>query len=465
MADVRRRRTLARVVATLALVSLLPAGCQWKWAARVNVRPDAFPVPIFGYMALAGDGTMAAFQSHAQLFPPFDNNTGTYMRDLTTGTTSAYPFLILSVGLDKLVLDGGGRYLVGLNNADLGLRVPVAFDIETGELIGATQALGFSNGGSIDISDHDDQLTWTNSNGGHATVYDLGARSGVEHLLPGVDIFAGLFALSMSISADGSALSYVLSDELPTLRTLDRATSNLTIHTGAVPAGSTLVDGRVSDDLSTVVAQDEVGTLYHSAFGASGPPELASVGPDGSTLAASSRDFHVSDDGRVIAFESGGAVYVRNVEQGVTRQVAPPVNGVVEVGGLSADGSLVQFSSAAPGIAAGDDDDQPDVFVVASFGPALDSVAPASAAAGTTTTLTLTGSGFTPETSATVSGSGVTADETTYVSATELRVSITVSPTADSGARNVIVREPGPGIDSGGFRASGSACLGCLTIT
>jgi hypothetical protein len=441
----RRHRQLALLVVVGALVL---AGCDVRWAARVNVAPDGSVTPAAASaVAFSADGTKAAFSS----------SDIEYIRDVANGATSivpnsSFPFAVKSAALDAdgsvLVIEyeylTSGLHLIFVDRVDMTTGVAKT-------VLNIDAAAGV--GGPVDINDGGRRLSYAGP--GAAAIYDNFTNTTTFYPLPGTN---GVRPEQLTVDRNGLAFSYVTAG---TLRTYNWFTGVATQHSAAVPGGATLVGGQVSDDLSAVVAEDSTGTLYHSGFGAGGSPVAVSFAPDDTPLAVD--DYDISDDGEVVAFTSGGALYVRDVSENVTRQVTPADTGSTLVG-LSADGSLVSFSSTAPGLVPGDDDTKRDVFVLATFGIDVQSVAPTPVAPGTETTLTLTGSGFTLETTARATGQGITSGATTFVSESELLLAVTVSPDAAAGTRNVIAERPGPGVDSAGRTSSFSNCLGCLTI-
>ncbi len=82
-------------------------------------------------------------------------------------------------------------------------------------------------------------------------------------------------------------------------------------------------------------------------------------------------------------------------------------------------------------------------FTVLPRGATLSSVDPATAAAGSTVTLTLTGTNFVAQsTSVSLSGGGVTVGMASVISTTSLTVSLTIAPAAATGARNLTITTP-----------------------
>ena len=89
--------------------------------------------------------------------------------------------------------------------------------------------------------------------------------------------------------------------------------------------------------------------------------------------------------------------------------------------------------------------------------PTVTSASPISLARGSVSkTVTITGTGFVSGATASFSGTYVQVNSTTFVNSTTLTLNVTVHGVAATGARNVIVTNPG---------SSPGTCTGCFTVT
>jgi hypothetical protein len=195
---------------------------------------------------------------------------------------------------------------------------------------------------------------------------------------------------------------------------------------------------------------------------------------DGPSFVAS-----VSDDGRYIAFDSDATdlvandgpsrdLFVRDMQAGATRLMSTdrlnaPANGFSFNPALSGNGRWVAFYSQ--GVLVPNDTSIPDIYVRPVIAPTIATISPPTVARGSTTALTVTGEGYTPST---VVGfqyaNGASVTSVVYVSPTELSVSVSASPGAQVGTRNVLVMDAGLGLDAYGSSLSAGWCFACLTI-
>ncbi|MCD6506085.1 IPT/TIG domain-containing protein [Candidatus Poribacteria bacterium] len=90
----------------------------------------------------------------------------------------------------------------------------------------------------------------------------------------------------------------------------------------------------------------------------------------------------------------------------------------------------------------------------------VSSISPSSASPGTTLDVTITGTGFQSNSSASF-GSDITVNSISYISSTQIKVNITISPSASQGSRDVSVSNPGGATATlqDGFTVTGSATL------
>ena len=112
-----------------------------------------------------------------------------------------------------------------------------------------------------------------------------------------------------------------------------------------------------------------------------GTTVLVSVAANGGPANGSSGDAFVSDDGTIVAFDSGARnlvagkdnngdsdAFVRDMTAGKTTRISlaaggKPTNGPTSVAGLSPDGQFVLLISSASNLVAGDNNSKQDVFV------------------------------------------------------------------------------------------------------
>ena len=177
----------------------------------------------------------------------------------------------------------------------------------------------------------------------------------------------------------------------------------------------------------------------------------------------------ISDDGRFVSFQTT-QVYVHDLQNGTTALASAknrqPANGISGAAALSADGRYVAFHSTASNLASSDHNGGFDVYVRSVSMPTITAVTPDTVAAGSTTTLTVNGTGFLPgaKVSTTLfTPPGVAVNSVTVISETELEVSVSVDPGAASGARRLVVWNPGTGPGAGA--TTFALCGSCLTVT
>jgi hypothetical protein len=201
--------------------------------------------------------------------------------------------------------------------------------------------------------------------------------------------------------------------------------------------------------------------------------------PDGGSFYPS-----LNDNGRYVAFHSEASdlipgdgnfdldVFMRDLIAGTTTRSSVDFLGREQLrqgslfASISGNGQYVGFQSGASDLVPGDGNGLEDVFVRAVVTPTVDLLTPATVARGSTGTLTLTGSGFFPGAQASLQAFGpygLRVNSVDVVSESELEVVVTVSAAAPTGARNVMVWNPGTG--PGPFATGFGFCFGCLTVT
>lgn len=326
--------------------------------------------------AISGDGRFVAFLSVAGNLAPNDANghqLDAFVRDRREGTTT-----LVSVGpagrsvprgasLD-LVMSRDGRYVAFSSDApdlvpgdangdtDVFARDTVA---RTTRLVSRGSAGQQSDGFSYPLA-----ISAT----GRFVVF----ASAASNLVPGApdtislyvrDLKRGITTLE-SRRPDGkpsAGLVYGGASITPDGR-----------HVAFASTGSDLVPGRLRSDTNIFLRDRRLARTV-----------LVSAATDGTPADDRSFDPFISDDGRLVAFDSGASnlgpigrgltldVYVRDVAARTTELVsvarnggpAKPGLGGSHALGLSADGRIVLFSSGAPNLVRGDTNFAFDVFV------------------------------------------------------------------------------------------------------
>jgi len=494
---VETRRGLVLAVALI----LATSGCRWIVRASVDsagnqANGDSYDV------ALSADGRFVAFESDATNLVPNDTNgdRDVFVRDNRTGAVERVfetPYLVdLSedgryVGVLDLGLCGGvTKWALWIHDRQTGINDCVQEGVRAGPDSHLYDSIVFSatarfvasaNGGisvldrstnqaeeipipsghsdarDVDISDDGRYVafdTWEQPFGcgmppgpcpprpGDVFVHDRRTGTTVHVPLPAPD---GFFAGYPSISGNGRWVAYHLATQQ------------------GFPS--------IFFTVSTWVYDRQTGVA-----------EPVSVDPDGIHADGVDdllRSPAISDSGRFVAFASGASLdpenpspgvwglYVRDVVEGRTTLINTDASGKPAKEQLldleiADDGRSVAFTSFSTNLVGGDTNEASDVFLRAIPLPRIESVAPSSAARGTSTTITILGEGFAPQPTVQV-GAGVSVTAVTRVSEHELSVRITVDGLAQMGVRTVSVKNTGTG--PGPAAGDTGACNGCLTIT
>jgi hypothetical protein len=199
--------------------------------------------------------------------------------------------------------------------------------------------------------------------------------------------------------------------------------------------------------------------------------ERVSVAADGAQGNDVSFISSISADGRYIAFASAASnlvqgdangvpdVFVRDRQTDTTTRVSLAADGTqgnddAIYTSISADGRYVAFESTASNLVPGDTNSVEDVFVatLAQPNPAISSINPNQGTWGQTLdNVVITGANFTGATSVSF-GDGITINSFNVISATQIRMSITISPVATAGLRGIsLTTSAGSGSLNNGF--------------
>lgn len=191
-------------------------------------------------------------------------------------------------------------------------------------------------------------------------------------------------------------------------------------------------------------------------------------GANGAKGNGASSTAEISADGTVVAFSSGSTnleptdddgtvdVFARDLVSGITTLVSVAsaggakgndTSGLLRIA-LSGEGRSVVFDSLASNLDPADQDALPDIFVHAPAPLELTGVHPPTLRRGSTGIVAITGRGFVP-TSEVSFGPGVNVETAVFVSAERLDVTIAVARQAEPGGRSVTVTNPAGDAASG----------------
>ena len=484
---------IRRVLVLAVSLILATSGCRWIVRASVDSAGNQANADSYD-VALSADGRFVAFESDATNLVPNDTNgdRDVFVRDNRTGAVERVfetPYLVdlsedgryvaardtancddlgvlftlflhdRQTGITECVNEGSGldsafsatmRFVASANGT---VRV---FDRRTGQAELIPVPSGHSDARQVDISDNGRYVafdTWEQPFGcglppgpciprpGDVFVHDRQTGTTVHVPLPAPD---GFFAGYPSISGNGRWVAYHLATQQ------------------GFPS--------IFFTISTWVYDRQTGVA-----------EPVSVDPDGIVADVDNllRAPPISDDGRFVAFASSASLdpenpsrfdwglYVRDMVERRTTLINTDASGKPAKEQLfdleiADDARYVAFTSLSANLVGGDTNGASDVFLRAIPLPRIDSVAPSSAARGTSTTITILGEGFAPQPTV-QAGEGVSVTAVTRVSEHELSVRIAVSGLAPTGLRAVSVKNTGTG--PGPAAGDTGACNGCLTIT
>jgi Tol biopolymer transport system component len=437
------------------------------------------------FPSISADGRYVAFASAANDLVPGDSGASEdiFVRDLQTGTNT------------RVTVDtGGGAPNAGTRHAWIsGDGRHVVFASGASDLV-PSDGNGFED---VFVRDLDAGVTTrasVDTGGGDSN----GASGSSPMFVPSAISADGRYVMFWSVAsdlvpADGNGLGDVFLRDLQS-----GVTSRVTVDTGGGDANGRsdftcgVAGQSISADARYVTFCSYAGDLVTGD--ANGTADVfvrdrvahtttrLSVAANGDPTGGSGTAPSISADGRYVAFFSGAEdlvpddtnsasdVFVRDrLTNSTTRAsvnlLGREANGVSAVGSISADGRYVTFHSSASNLVGGDGNGTFDIFVRAVGVPTVDSITPATIARGATGTLLVSGSGF-------LSGAhvfpsafgpdGLHVNSVTVLSETKLEMSVTVDADAPTGARNVMVWNPGTG--PGDLATGFGFCFGCLTV-
>jgi hypothetical protein len=233
----------------------------------------------------------------------------------------------------------------------------------------------------------------------------------------------------------------------------------------------------VSDDGRIVAYWD--GQYVRAYNRISGMNQIVSVGANGQPAVGDEPT--VSANGRYVAFSSSVNLtqnpqvagsdlhaYVRDRSLGITTLVSSaqdlsPLHGFVVRPFISADGRYVAFiHSSAP--TSTDPSGHWRIFTKSALIPRITTVSPNSVGRSQPVRVTISGSGFRPDTNVTIGRQGHVLQLASMV-ITETTISFDVGTTFETplGAYDVTVSTPGSG--PGAYSGAAANCAGCFTVT
>jgi Tol biopolymer transport system component len=454
---------------------------------RVTVDPsgdDAEGTGNLSTPAISADGRYVAFASNAGDLVPGDLNGfhDVFVRDMQLGITTrasvdttggdADNASGFGSGTSTVSLSADGRY-VAFDSFAIDL-VPEVDGNETADVFVRDLQEGTTTRASVDTAGGDPNRSSSQPSLSSDGRY-LAFRSIASDLVPGDgngqldgfvrDLHAGT-TVRATVDVDGG-------DSNGPTNNMDLSGNGRylvfdSVATDLVPGG--LFNVYVRDLQTATTTPVAVNT-------AGGAPNCTSFDP------------HISDDGRFVVFGScandlvpgdpddgrRADMYVRDLATGTTSRATVNLFGVYSNNdsfdpAISGDGRYVAFVSEATNLVPGDHTGGTfgvDVFVRAvGTPPSVSSVAPSSVGRGDLVTLVVLGSGFSPDAQVLTTAfgpAGVDVTSIDRVSDSELRVTVMVGLDAQTGARNLMVWDPGTG--PGSLAASFGFCFSCLTVT
>jgi hypothetical protein len=215
--------------------------------------------------------------------------------------------------------------------------------------------------------------------------------------------------------------------------------ANITIEAGAATGARSV----------TVTNLDAGSNTLAGGFTVNAAPTVESTSPSSRGQGAASQTISIKGKG----FVSGASVSFSGA--GIT------VNSTTFVSATELSAKITVEATAATGARtvivtnpdAGSDSLESGFTV--NGGPSAESISPSSGDQGGTETVTINGASFVSGASVSFSGTGITVNSTSFVSATELKASITIAAGASTGARTVTVTNPDAGTDSLAFTVNG----------
>jgi Tol biopolymer transport system component len=437
---------------------------------------------VFGPPALSDDGRFVAFASSMPNLVAGDTNgfIDVFVRDRENGSTQRVS--VATGGTEANAASGSpaisadGQFVAFVSSAS---------NLVTGDTNGAVDVFVHNrqNGATERVSVASDG-TQANGGSGPSDVFDMPVTmggdgrfvafaSGASNLVPAdgnsaVDVFMRDRQASITerVSiADDESEGNGPSDQ-PSISDDGRYIAFRSMASNLSPTDTSAnEDVFVRDRVSSVTTVETLGTSPPGEGGGERP----ALNGDGRWLAFRSAasnlvegDTNVNED--IFVKDIGGTDVIRRVSLGIGGQQADSFSGPWLA--ISGDGRYAGFSSNALNLVEPDDNGVWDVFVRAVVSPTIGTITPTTVARGETTNITLNGTGFLPGAQASASAltaPGVTVDSVNVVSETELVLSVTADPGAETGTRHVTVWNvgTGPGLLAG---ASG-ICVDCLTVT
>jgi Tol biopolymer transport system component len=480
-----------RAAALAIALALTTSGCVWTIRASVDdagVQGNSVSV----LPSLSGDGRFVAFTSGSSNLVDDDTNglPDVFVRDNQTGSMQR-----VSVASNAEQSDGSSDYPSISEDGRYVAFSSLASNLVPGDMNGAPDVFVHDRLTGVTESISTQQLGGLRpvdiSADGRFVVYPSQVPAQFNVVDRDTDTTEGISTPfgtgpEASISDDGRYVAF------------SRATSNVLVQNSAVFDRQTSTEvasffntprppvisgnGRfvVLTRLIVVGPNQELGgrvTVFDQETRAE---EIVSVTSSETELFGSHLGEAISDDGRFIVFSSFTSsfvpddrngkndAYVRDRVAGNTFLAVRNATGrTAELGSdfgadISDDGRYVAFQSPSSDLVAGDTNGMTDIFVRANPQPAPSAVAPGTVARGTTTTVQVLGEYLLADAAVSVVGSGVAVDAVTWVSDSELQVTLTIAPDADTGQRLVSVSIAGTGP---GNAAGAIGVCSCLTVT
>jgi Tol biopolymer transport system component len=445
----------------------------WRWDTVTNARTlvsvglsGAEADDTAGEPAMSADGRYVAFSSDATNLVADDTNDATdiFVRDLTTNTTQRVSITTAGVQVDDNSytpsISDDGRYVAFISDSDdlssldnnqssdayvydrstkavklasIAGGVQADFGISEAVLSGDGKHLAFTTDTDLLIGDENisDDVYLKNLSTGSVTwisrpkTTDPSAGGGSEP----------------SLSFDGRYVAFVGANDIdngldpnPGSDVFVRDTVNRVTVRASITAAAQYVNGASSDP---VLSSDGSRIVFDSTGNVSGNDTNGSI------------DVFVKDlaTGRVTLVSTDMFLGQRNVDSRFAT--------------ITRDGRYAGFVSAAS-FASDDTNAAPDVYLRAIDVPTITSISPTSASRGTSVTITLTGTRFLPGATVVPMGGTYMPTAISLVSATSLKVTLSIDPGAPTGPQSIYVQDPGtgPGPGTGGV----GRCENCLTI-